>query len=145
VFIRHHAAESLGFRTLDRMRGGPRVREAVDYQDDYRPNNRDDKAVEIEPNDPAPPSLSTEVIGALALFRAPDDSGQTELLLDRAGNVGVCWTANQSGGLAPPTTLPADAEHVARMNVASPSHSGSRLLTERQRSACGLRKRGNTG
>jgi hypothetical protein len=31
---------------------------------------------------------------------------------------------NQPGGLAPPTTLLADAERVARMNVASPSHSG---------------------
>ena len=69
-------------------------------------------------------SVSSEAIGALALFRTPDDGGETELLLDRAGNVRVRWTANLPGGLARPTTLIADGERVARITAAAPSHAG---------------------
>jgi putative copper resistance protein D len=75
----------------------------------------------------APPfvgSVSSEVIDALPLFRTPDDGGETELLLDRAGNVRARWTANLPGGLAPPTTLLADGERVARITAAAPSHAG---------------------
>jgi putative copper resistance protein D len=67
---------------------------------------------------------SSEVIEALALFRAPDDGGETELLLDRAGNVRARWTASLPGGLAPPTALIVDAERVARIAKATPSHAG---------------------
>jgi copper resistance protein D len=81
-----------------------------------------------EPPHGAPPPFvvgaSSDVIDALALFRAPDDGGETELLLDRAGNVRARWTASMPGGPAPPAALIADAGRVARMNVASPSHSG---------------------
>ena len=66
----------------------------------------------------------SEVIGALGLFRAPDDGGEIELLLDRAGNVRARRTASMPGGPVPPGALIADTERVARLNVASPSHSG---------------------
>ena len=66
----------------------------------------------------------SEVIGALALFRAPDDGGEIELLLDRAGNVRARWTASMPGGPASLAALIGDTARVARMNVASPSHSG---------------------
>jgi putative copper resistance protein D len=75
----------------------------------------------------APPfvgGVSSEVIDALALFRTPDDGGETELLLDLAGNVRARWTANLPDGLARPTTLLADGERVARIAAAAPSHAG---------------------
>jgi putative copper export protein/mono/diheme cytochrome c family protein len=75
----------------------------------------------------APPfvlGVSSEVIAALTLFRAADNSAETELLLDRAGNVRARWTANTPGGPATPATLIADAEQVARISVAGPSHAG---------------------
>ena len=57
-------------------------------------------AAEEPPNGAqAPPfvgGVSSDVIDALALFRTPDDGGETELLLDQAGNVRARWTANQS-------------------------------------------------
>ena len=67
---------------------------------------------------------SSDVIDALALFRALDDGGETELLLDRAGNVQACWAANMPGGLAPPAALIVDAERVARIAKGTPSHAG---------------------
>jgi hypothetical protein len=70
-----------------------------------------------EPPDGAPAEpyvvgVSSEVIDVLALFRTPDDGGETEGLLDRAGNVRARWTANLPGGLARPTTLLADGVKV---------------------------------
>ena len=44
----------------------------------------------------APPyvvSVSSEVISTLALFRAAEDGGETELILDLAGNVRARWTS----------------------------------------------------
>jgi len=75
------------------------------------------------PAEPFVVGVSSEVIDALALFRAPDDGGETELLLDRAGNVRARWTASMPGGPAPPTTLLADAERVARIAIVAPSHA----------------------
>jgi len=87
-----------------------------------------DPAAEEPPNGAqAPPfvgGVSSDVIDALALFRTPDDGGETELLLDRVGNVRARWTANLPGGLARPTTLLADGERVARIIAAAPSHAG---------------------
>jgi putative copper resistance protein D len=74
----------------------------------------------------APPFVvgaSSDVIDALALFRAPDDGGETELLLDRAGNVRARWTASMPGGPAPPAALITDAERVARTTIVAPSHA----------------------
>jgi hypothetical protein len=68
--------------------------------------------------------VSASVIDALALFRTPDDGGETELLLDRAGNVRARWTANMPGGPAAPAILIADAERVARISATTPSHAG---------------------
>jgi putative copper resistance protein D len=67
--------------------------------------------------------VSSEVSSALALFRAAEDGGETELLLDRAGKIRARWTNNMPGGVAPPGTLVADAERVARIAVAAPDHA----------------------
>jgi hypothetical protein len=68
--------------------------------------------------------VSSEVSSALALFRAPEDGGETELLLDRAGRIRARWTSDMPGGLAPTDVLIADAERVGRSAVAAPSHPG---------------------
>ncbi len=67
--------------------------------------------------------VSSEVIAALALFRAAADGGETELMLDRAGNLRARWTSNMGGGLASPGTLIADAERVARISVTASDHA----------------------
>jgi putative copper resistance protein D len=68
--------------------------------------------------------VSPEVIAALALFRADDDGGETELLLDRAGGIRARWTRNMPDGLAAPDALVVQAEHIARIAVAAPTHAG---------------------
>jgi putative copper resistance protein D len=75
----------------------------------------------------APPlvvEVSSEVVATLALFRAADDSGEVELMLDRAGNVRARWTGKTPGGLPSPDTLVAQADHIGRTGVATPSHAG---------------------
>jgi hypothetical protein len=68
--------------------------------------------------------VSSEVSSALALFRAAEDGGETELLLDRAGDVRARWTSEMPGGLTPADMLIADADRIARITVATPSHAG---------------------
>lgn len=68
--------------------------------------------------------VSQNVRVALALFRSPTDGGETELLLDRGGNVRARWTASGAGGLANPETLLRDAASVARIPVAAANHAG---------------------
>jgi len=68
--------------------------------------------------------VSSEVTFSLALFRATEDGGETELLLDRGGNVRARWTSNMPGGLAPPGSLIDAAERVSRISLSAPSHSG---------------------
>jgi putative copper resistance protein D len=68
--------------------------------------------------------VTSEVSSMLALFRAARNGGETELMLDRAGNVRARWTSGMPGGVASPGTLIADAERVARLAVAAPSHAG---------------------
>jgi putative copper resistance protein D len=68
--------------------------------------------------------VSSEVNSALALFRAAEDGGETELLLDRGGKIRARWTCDMPGGLAPTDVLIADAERVGRIAAASPSHAG---------------------
>jgi hypothetical protein len=65
-----------------------------------------------------------EVIAALALFRADDDGGETELLLDRGCGIRARWTRNMPGGLAALDGLAAQAERIARIAVAAPGHAG---------------------
>src|SRR5205085_2039290 len=52
--------------------------------------------------------VSFETGSALALFRAAEDGGETELLLDCAGKIRARWTSDMPGGLAP-TELPNEA------------------------------------
>jgi putative copper resistance protein D len=66
--------------------------------------------------------VSSEAIDALALFRAADDGGETELMLDRAGDIRARWTRNTPGGLAPPDRLVEQAERIARTAVAPAEH-----------------------
>jgi putative copper resistance protein D len=82
---------------------------------------------EISQGNRTPPfvvGVSSEVSSALALFRAAEDGGETELLLDRAANVRARWTSDVPGRLAPTDGLIADSERVRRIAVAAPSHAG---------------------
>jgi putative copper resistance protein D len=84
-------------------------------------------AVALSPStDSAAPivGVSPDVRAMLALFRSPNDGGETELMLDRGGNVRVRWTANGSGGLAEAGTLLADTARVASIPVAAANHAG---------------------
>lgn len=83
-------------------------------------------AVEIDrPTENAPPpvvEVSGDVRSTLALFHAPKDGRETELMLDRNGSVRARWTT--SGGLADTNTLLADAVRVANIPVAAANHAG---------------------
>jgi hypothetical protein len=68
--------------------------------------------------------VSSEVRSALALYRAAEDGGEAELLLDRAGKIRARWTSDMPGGLASTDVLIADAERVGRIAVAAPGHAG---------------------
>jgi len=68
--------------------------------------------------------VSGDVRAALALFRAPADGGETELMLDNNGNVRARWTAHGSDGLPDSDTLIAATVRVARAAVAAPNHAG---------------------
>jgi len=72
-------------------------------------------------NPPYVVGVSANVAEALSLFRNDNDGGETELMLDRNGNVRVRWTASN---LAPPETLAADALTVARFGGSAPNHAG---------------------
>jgi hypothetical protein len=82
---------------------------------------------EAGPGTASPPLVvdaSPEEKSVLALFRAPTDGSETELMLDRGGNVRARWTLGGAGGLPDAVTLTADAERVARLAVAAASHAG---------------------
>ncbi len=68
--------------------------------------------------------VSQDVRSMLALFRSPKDGGETELMLDRGGEVRARWTASGGGGLANAATLLSDTARVARIAVAAPNHAG---------------------
>ncbi|HKR19126.1 MAG TPA: CopD family protein, partial [Stellaceae bacterium] len=72
-------------------------------------------------NPPYVVGVSAKVATMLSLFRNDGDGGETELMLDRNGNVRVRWTA---GNVVPPETLAADALTVARFAGAVPNHAG---------------------
>jgi len=72
-------------------------------------------------NPPYVVGVSANVAAALSLFRNDGDGGETELLLDRDGNVRVRWTAST---VVPPETLAAEALTVARFAGAAPNHAG---------------------
>ncbi len=83
-----------------------------------------DETSEGNPKPPFVVGVSSELSSALALFRAPEDGGETELLLDRAGNIRARWSSDTPRGLAPTDLLITDAERVGRLAVATPSHAG---------------------
>jgi putative copper resistance protein D len=68
--------------------------------------------------------VSSEVSSGLALFRAPEDGGETELLLDRAGKIRARWTSDMPEGLPSIDILIADAERVGRIAPATPRQAG---------------------
>lgn len=82
------------------------------------------KAAEGKAPPPFVVGASPEVVSALWLFRGSGDGGESELMLDRNGDVRTYWAASAPGGLAPPATLVADARQAARIAVAAPSHAG---------------------
>lgn len=67
--------------------------------------------------------VSDAVRTTLALFRSPDD-GESELLLDRNGDIRARWTAAKAGKFPNAQTLAADALRAARFAVSAPSHAG---------------------
>jgi copper resistance protein D len=77
-----------------------------------------------EEGQPLVVGVSSEAIAALALFRAADDGGETELMLDRGGNIRARWTRNMPGGLPPPDAIAMQAEHIARIAPAAAGHAG---------------------
>jgi len=68
--------------------------------------------------------VSSGVISTLELFRATNDGGETELMLDRAGNIRGRWSSNIPRGPAPAETLIVDAERIARTAEVPAAHAG---------------------
>jgi len=68
--------------------------------------------------------VSGNVKAALALFRTPADGGETELMLDKNGDVRARWNAQGPESLPDTSTLIADAARAARFAVAAPNHAG---------------------
>jgi hypothetical protein len=67
---------------------------------------------------------NADVKSVLALFRASDDGGETDLLLDRAGDVRARWTASGTGGVATGRALTADVDRLKDIPVGAASHAG---------------------
>ena len=121
-------------RTLQRgpallvLYGGPGPLARLAQLASWRLNGLPVIAVEIDPAEAAAPpysvTVSRDVAAALALFRLPGDGEETELLLDRGGNVRARWIAGGEGGLPDRASLLAEAQEVARLAVAAPSHAG---------------------
>ena len=68
--------------------------------------------------------VSADVAATLTLFRAGDDGGETDLLLDRAGNLRARWTLSDPDALPDPAALAAAAARVAQFPAAPISHAG---------------------
>jgi putative copper resistance protein D len=60
----------------------------------------------------------------LGLFRSPADGDETDVMLDRAGNVRARWTANNKRGVPDAETLVSDAVRVAQFPAAPENHAG---------------------
>ena len=78
---------------------------------------------EAEPQAPLA-AAGAEVSFTLALFRDPDDGGETDLLLDRSGDVRARWTAAWPLGFPDAAALAADAARAAEFATAPESHAG---------------------
>ena len=78
-----------------------------------------------ETETPAPlVRVSQDVMATLLLFRAADDGGETDLLLDRAGELRARWTGSGPAGFPDAATLAADIAQVAEFPAAPISHAG---------------------
>jgi putative copper resistance protein D len=95
----------------------------------------------------APPfvgGVSSDVIDALELFRTPDDGGETELLIDRGGNVRARWTAYLPGGLAPPTTFCLPMSSASHASPQLPPATPVTPIDGSRRWVCGFTETGRT-
>ena len=78
-----------------------------------------------ETETPAPlVRVSQDVMATLLLFRAADDGGETDLLLDRAGELRARWTGSGPAEFPDAATLAADIAQVAEFPAAPISHAG---------------------
>jgi putative copper export protein/mono/diheme cytochrome c family protein len=83
------------------------------------------QAVQLETPAPAPlAAVAADVAGTLALFRSADDGGETDLLLDRAGEVRARWAAAGGGGAADIRVLADQADRIRQFPAAAAGHSG---------------------
>ncbi|HUC10977.1 MAG TPA: copper homeostasis membrane protein CopD [Stellaceae bacterium] len=69
-------------------------------------------------------AVSPAVAATLELFRAPADGDETDLLLDRAGNVRARWAASGAAAIPDIATLVAAAIRVAQFPAAAERHAG---------------------
>ncbi len=74
---------------------------------------------------PPPPlvTVAPDVAATLKLFRTPADGAETDLMLDRAGNVRARW-ATGKGGVPDAETLAKDAYLVAQIPASPENHAG---------------------
>ena len=81
-----------------------------------------------EPPDAEPTAplvgVSTGAAAALALFRAPDDGGETDLLVDRSGDVRARWTARESSGVVTDRALTDAVDRVKNAPAEAQTHAG---------------------
>jgi putative copper resistance protein D len=77
-------------------------------------------------NELPPPlvAVAPDVRATLVMFSEPDDGGETDLLLDRAGSIRARWTAAGGAGLPDTATLVAAAAAAARFSAAAENHAG---------------------
>ncbi len=68
--------------------------------------------------------VSAGTAAALALFRAADDGGETDLLLDRSGDVRARWTARGSTGVVTDRSLAADVDRIKNIPARVQAHAG---------------------
>jgi hypothetical protein len=79
----------------------------------------------LETETPAPlVGVSADVEATLILFRAGDDGGETDLLLDRAGDLRARWTRSGPDAPPAPAALAAVAGQVAQFPAAPINHAG---------------------
>ncbi|MBV8736302.1 MAG: copper homeostasis membrane protein CopD [Alphaproteobacteria bacterium] len=72
---------------------------------------------------PPPVAISPDVTATLKLFRTPADGPETDLMLDRAGNVRARW-ATGKGGVPDAETLAKDAYMAAQIPASPENHAG---------------------
>jgi hypothetical protein len=89
---------------------------------DIGPSLRQPTESEVPP--PIVVDVSVDVTSTLALYGLPDNRGETDLMLDRAGNVRARWTRGRRDGLPDADTLVAVADRVARLAVTPQNHTG---------------------